>query len=164
MKHLYIIIFLFLSFNLFSQHELKEFGVRTGYTNAFTFRVKLEEYLSYEMQAGYRNQGTVFTMFRQQHQELGIDRYGNWDFIYGFGAHAGFYFTDSYRILFRDIHFGRDLFTPVIGFDGYLAIDYHLVKAPVSLGVSFQPFMELSLKQLFGINLWDFGVSARYRF
>ncbi len=164
MRNIYIIILLSLSSTLFSQYERKEVGVRTGFTTAFTFRVNLEESLSYEAQAGYRNEGSVFTLIRQQHKELGMDPMGNWDFIYGFGAHAGFYFTNSYHILFREIHFGRDLFTPVIGFDGYLGIEYQMVKAPVSLGFNFQPFMELSLKQLFGINLWDFGVTARYRF
>jgi hypothetical protein len=38
------------------------------------------------------------------------------------------------------------------------------VAAPVSFGFNFQPFMEISLKQLFGINLWDFGFNVKYRF
>ena len=164
MRNLTIIIFLCLSGTLFSQQQLKEVGMRGGYTTAVTFRVNLEEYLSYEGQLGYRDQGAIFTLLRQQHQELGMDRSGNWDFLYGFGAHAGFYFTDSYRILFREIYFGREIFTPVIGFNGYLGIEYQLVEIPVSFGFSFQPFMELSLRQLFGINLWDFGFNVRYRF
>ena len=138
--------------------------MRGGYTASFTFRVNLEENLSYEGQFGYRDQGGIFTVIRQQHQELGMDRLGNWDFLYGFGAHAGFYFTDTYRILFREIYFGREVFTPVFGFDGYLGIEYQLVDAPISFGLNFQPFMEISLKQLFGINLWDFGFNVRYRF
>jgi hypothetical protein len=103
-------------------------------------------------------------MVRQQHLEIGMNQAGNWKFIYGFGAHAGFYFTNSYRILFREIYFGRDIFTPVVGMDGYLGIEYQLVDTPVSFGVDFQPFMEISLKQLFGLNLWDFGVTVKYRF
>ena len=138
--------------------------MRGGYTAGITFRVNLDEDLSYEGQLGYRDQGTIFTLIRQQHREVGMDRLGNWDFIYGFGAHAGFYFTDSYRILFRQVYYGRDMFSPVIGFDGYVGIEYKLVDVPVSFGINVQPFMELSLKQLFGINLWDFGVSVKYRF
>lgn len=164
MKNLYIIILLCLSTSAFSQYYVKEVGVRGGYTAGFTFRVNLDDEISYEGQLGYRDQGGVFSLIRQKHREIGMDRLGNWDFIYGFGVHAGFYLTNSYRILFREIYFGREMFTPVIGFDGYMGIEYQLVDIPVSFGVNFQPFMEISLKQVFGINLWDFGVSVKYRF
>ena len=165
MRKFYIILFILgLSSTVFSQYYAKEVGMRGGYTSGITFRVNLEENLSYEAQLSYRDNGGIFTMIRQQHLEMGMDRGGNWEFIYGFGMHAGFYFTDTYRILFREVYFGREIFTPVFGMDGYVGIDYQLQDVPMSFGVSFQPFMEISLKQVFGINLWDFGFSVRYRF
>ncbi len=165
MRNLYIIILLLcVSPAAFSQFYAKEVGLRGGYSGGITFRVNLEEDLSYEAQLCYRDQGAIFTILRQQHQEIGMDRLGNWEFLYGFGAHAGFYYTDSYKILFREIYFGRKIFTPVIGMDGYLGVDYKLVDLPMSFGVSFQPHMELSLKQVFGVNFWDFGFHARYMF
>jgi hypothetical protein len=165
MRKFYTIIFLLcLSPAAFSQFYAKEIGLRGGYSGGITFRVNLEEALSYQAQLSYRDQGAIFTMFRQQHKEIGMDRLGNWEFLYGFGVHAGFYFTDSYKILFREIYFGREIFTPVVGMDGYVGIDYKLVDLPMSFGVSFQPYMEISLKQVFGINLWDFGLHVRYMF
>ena len=165
MKNLFIILLLLsISGALHSQYYAKEVGFRGGYSGGITFRVNLEETLSYEGQLSYRDHGAIFTVLRQQHQEMGMDRLGNWNFVYGFGFHAGFYFTDTYRILFREIHLGREVFTPVAGMDGYVGIDYELVDLPLSFGVSFQPFMEISLKQVFGINMWDFGLHARYRF
>jgi len=165
MRKLYIIIFLLcLSSASFSQFYNKEVGIRFGYSSGITFRINLEESLSYEAQLNYRDHGGIFTMFRQQHREIGMDRLGNWEFIYGFGIHAGFYYTDTYKIFYREIYFGSEFFTPVIGMDGYLGIDYKLVDIPMSFGVSYQPYMELSLKQVFGINLWDFGFHVRYMF
>jgi hypothetical protein len=165
MRKYYIIIFLLgLSSSVFSQFHTKEVGLRGGYSSGITFRVNLAEDLSYEAQLAYRDQGGIFTMIRQRHLEIGMDPVGNWEFIYGFGMHAGFYFTDTYRILFREVYFGREIFTPVFGMDGYVGIDYKLENVPMSFGVSFQPFMEISLKQIFGINFWDFGFSVRYRF
>jgi len=164
MKKLYTLILLCLSATAFSQMEVKEVGIRGGYSSGVTFRVNLEDALSYEGQLVYRDHGAIFTVIRQEHLEMGMDRHGNWEFLYGFGAHAGFYFTDSYRIFFREVYFGREIFTPVIGFNGYVGIEYQLVDAPVSFGVTYQPFMELSLKQLFGVNFWDFGFSVKYRF
>jgi len=164
MKNLYIIIFLCLSTTAFAQMEIKEVGIRLGYTSGVSFRVNLTEDLSYEAQLGYRDKGAIFTVIRQDHMEMGMDRFGNWEFIYGIGAHAGFYFTDSYKIFFQEVYFGREIFTPVIGFNGYAGIEYRLIETPVSFGVSYQPFMEISLKQLFGVNFWDFGFSVKYRF
>ncbi len=165
MKKFYIIIFLLcLAPAAFSQFYNKEVGLRGGYSSGVTFRVNLEESLSYEAQLNYRDHGGIFTVYRQQHIEMGMNRMGNWEFIYGFGLHAGFYYTDTYSILWREIYFGRDIFTPVIGMDGYVGIDYKFVDIPISFGISFQPYMELSLKQVFGINLWDFGFQVRYMF
>ena len=165
MRKLYIIILLlWISPGAFSQFYAKEVGLRSGYSSGFTFRVNLDETLSYEGQFSYRDQGAIFTVLRQQHQELSIDRLGNWEFLYGFGVHGGFYFTDSYRIFYRQVYFGREIFTPVIGLDGYVGLDYKLAELPLSFGMSFQPHMEISLKQIFGINLWDFGFQVRYRF
>ena len=165
MRKLYtIIILLCLSPVAFSQFYNKEVGIRGGYSSGITFRINLEEKLSYEAQLNYRDHGATFTVFRQQHHEIGMDRIGNWEFIYGFGIHAGFYYTDTYKIFYREIYFGKEYFTPVLGMDGYLGIDYKLVDIPMSFGVSYQPYAELSLKQVFGINLWDFGFHVRYMF
>ncbi len=165
MKKIYIIIFLLcLAPTAFSQFYNKEVGIRGGYSSGITFRINLEESLSYEAQLNYRDHGAMFTMYRQKHIEMGMDRLGNWEFLWGFGLHAGFYYTDTYSILFREIYFGTDIFTPVIGMDGYVGIDYKLVDIPMSFGISFQPYMELSLKQVFGINMWDFGFQVRYMF
>ncbi|MEZ5073009.1 MAG: hypothetical protein R2751_19200 [Bacteroidales bacterium] len=146
------------------QFHQKEVGLRGGYTAGANFRVTIAENLSYEAQLGFRNQGLIGALYRQQHQNIGMDRLGNWDFIYGFGVHAGFYFTDSYRIFYREVYYGRDIFTPVAGVGAYLGVEYQMVDYPVSFGVSYLPHMEMSLKQLFGINLWDFGLTVRYRF
>jgi len=165
MKNLYtIIILLCLSPAAFSQFYHKEVGARGGYSSGITFRINLEETLSYEAQLNYRDHGGIITIFRQKHMEFGMDRMGNWEFLYGFGIHTGFYYTDSYKILNREIYYGRDIFTPVLGMDGYLGIDYKLVEVPMSFGVSFQPYMEISMKAVFGINLWDFGFHVRYMF
>jgi hypothetical protein len=164
MRNLSIIIFLLASTGVFAQYHPFEVGTRLGYSSGITFRVHIDEDLSYEAQAVYRNQGGMFTIYRQKHTEIGMDKNGNWNFVYGMGAHAGFYFTDSYRIFWKEIYYNQNLFTPVLGVDGYVGIDYSLEVIPMSFGFSFQPYMELSLRQIFGINLWDFGVHVRYKF
>lgn len=138
--------------------------MRAGYTWGMTFRANIGDNLSYEAQLCYRHQGAIFTILRQKHKEIGMDKFGNWEFIYGMGLHAGFYFTDSYRIFFQEIHYGQNLFTPVIGADGYIGVDYLLEDLPLGFGVSYQPHVEISMRQIFAINMWDFGVHVKFRF
>lgn len=166
MKQFYIIIAILAlsSVTIRAQSQKKEIGFRGGYTSGVMFRVNLQENLSYEAQLSYRDEGIIFTAYRQIHMDMGMDRLGNWKFIYGFGVHAGFYYTDSYKILFQEVYFGQRILTPVVGFDGFVGIDYHFEDIPMSFGLSYQPFMEISLRQIFGINLWDLGFSVRYRF
>ncbi len=164
MRYITLILLLALSSTAFSQYFTKEVGIRGGYSSGITFRVNIEEETSYEAQLAYRQNGGIFTIFRQKHLEMGMDKLGNWEFLYGMGAHFGFYFTDSYRIFFKEIYYGQNMFTPVVGVDGYVGIDYKLENIPISFGVSYQPHMEISLRQIFAINLWDFGIHVRYRF
>jgi hypothetical protein len=164
MRILTFIILLGIPAGAFSQYYPREVGMRGGYSGGMTFRVNIEDDLSYEGQLCYRNLGAIFTLFRLKHKEIGMDKFGNWEFIYGLGIHTGFYFTDSYRIFFQKIDYGQNLFTPVMGADGYIGIDYMLDKFPVGFGCSFQPHMEVSLRQIFLVNLWDFGVHVKYRF
>ena len=42
-----------------------------------------------KLNSSYRQDGGIFTMFRQKHMEMGMDRGGNWEFLYGMGAHTG---------------------------------------------------------------------------
>jgi hypothetical protein len=164
MRYLTLIILLALTSTAFSQYFNKEVGIRGGYSSGITFRVNIEEVTSYEAQLCYRQDGGIFTILRLKHREMGMDKNGNWEFLYGMGAHTGFYFTDSYRIFFKEIYYDQTIFTPVFGVDGYAGIDYVLENTPMSFGISFQPHMEISLKQLFSLSLWDFGFHVRYRF
>jgi hypothetical protein len=164
MRNLNICILLCIVSNAFSQYYPREVGIRGGFSSGVTFRVNIDEELSYEGQLCYRHQGGIFTMFRQNHIELGMDRGGVWELVYGMGAHAGFYFTDSYSLFNKEIYYGYYIFTPVVGVDGYAGIDYLLEEVPMGIGISFQPHMEISMRQIFGINLWDFGIHVNYRF
>lgn len=166
MKRIYIILsaLFLIGTSLLGQAERNEIGFRGGYSFGPMYRINLTEDLSYEAQLVYRNQGAVVTALRQRHEDIGMDRGGNWKFLYGMGIHAGFYFTDHYRVFFQEIYYGRNILTPVVGIDGYVGVDYCLEVIPMSIGVNFQPFMEISLASIFGVNLWDFGMSIRYRF
>ena len=161
---LYSIIFTIASACMYGQFYPLEAGVAGGISPGINFRAYLDENLSYEALLSFRNEGFQVHLIRQQHNELKMTEEGNFYLLYGYGAHTGFYYTDHYSFFFRDIYFGRDVFTPVLGVDGFAALEFRFVELPMSIALNYKPFMELSLRQFFGLNLWDFGLTVKYRF
>ncbi|MFC2079946.1 hypothetical protein ACFLRQ_00565 [Bacteroidota bacterium] len=164
MRSTIIIIVAILSMNVSGQFYPLEAGAVLGGSSGFSFRAYLDEDLSYEALLSFRNQGAQIHLFRQQHNEIYMTKEGSLHFVYGYGAHLGFYYTDHYTIFFNDIYFGRNLFSPAAGVDGYSGLEYRFHELPLSFTLSYKPYMELSLRQIFGINLWDFGLTVKYRF
>lgn len=165
MKKLYIIILFFLlSVKGFGQFYPLEAGITGGLSPGFTFRVFLDEQLSYESQLTFRYEGVQLNLFRQSHREIEMTENGTLYFISGFGLHGGFYYTDVYSNYFRRVEYDEKVFSPVAGVDGYFAVEYRLHEAPISFGLSYKPFAEFSLREIVGLNFWDFGFTFAYRF
>lgn len=164
MKATLIFILTILSLNVLGQFYPLEAGAVGGFSSGFNFRAYLEEDLSYEALLSLRSNGAQMHLFRQQHSEIELLEEGTLMFVYGYGAHLGFYYTDHYTAFYQDIYFGRKLFSPVVGIDGYAGLEFRFSDLPLSVGLQYKPYMELSLRQIFGINIWDFGLCVRYRF
>jgi len=164
MKNFILIFLLSVCSVSYSQFYQKEAGFRTGVTSGIQLRVNLEEQLSYDLLLSFRNEGAQLHLLRLQNNELLFTESGTLMLFYGFGAHAGFYFTDHYSIFFRTIYFGQRVFSPLAGIDGYASLEYRFEDAPFSFGLDYKPFMEFSLRQIFTVNIWDFALTAKYRF
>jgi hypothetical protein len=144
----------------------REAGMRAGLTSGFTYRQYLDDYLSYEGILSFRKSGMQVTMIRQIHElqspfELGQD----FHFLYGFGGHAGFFYTDSYQPFgFTEYNYPQRKLSPVVGADAYAAIEYRADTFPLAIGLDFKPFFEFSMYQFFSLKLWDLAFNVRYRF
>jgi len=164
MKYIYLIILFCLPVSVFSQFYPLEAGLVGGPSTGMNFRAYLEEDISYEALLSFRYRGAQLHLFRQQHSELEMFENGNLYLVYGYGAHLGIYNTDHYRIFFQEINFGYNIITPVAGLDGFAGVEYRFMEQPFSIGLNFKPYMELSLRQVFAVNIWDVGITVKYRF
>lgn len=164
MKNIITICTLFMAVNLSAQFYPMEAGGRGGLSSGFTFRAYVNEEISYESLLSFRNYGVQMHLFRQRNYELNMTEKGTWYFTYGFGPHIGFYYSDTYTVLFQEINYGGRVFSPMIGMNGYAGLEFRFFEIPISLGMSFKPYMELSYRQIFGFNIWDFGFTLKYRF
>lgn len=164
MKRFLLIIFTVLSMSCMGQFYPLEAGGFGGYSSGFTFRAYLDDVTSYEALVSFKNRGLQLHLFRQENKELQMTELGSVYLTFGYGAHAGFYYADHYNIFFRDVYFGSEKFSPLAGVDMYAAFEYRFQEIPLSVGIAYKPYMELSLRQIFGINIWDVGFTVKYRF
>ena len=166
MKHLALIAFFTASaFMLNAQNYTREAGIRGGLTSGFTYRQYLSPYLSYQGILSFRQGGSQLTILRQIHEPEPNEFIENLFLVYGFGLHAGFYFTDKYRSIWNyDYYYSHQVFSPVFGINGYIGAEYLFVTVPLIFGVNYKPYFEFSSRQFFDMRLWDLAFSVSYRF
>lgn len=167
MKKILLLLFLGAIFQVtFSQNFNREAGIRAGITSGFTYRMYLDDYLSYESILSFRRSGMQVSLLRQIHEEGSfLDQGNKLHFIYGLGGHLGFFFTDRYKSFgYNSLNYPQKKFTPVIGIDAYAAMEYRFDSFPIVLGMDYKPFFEFSMYQFFKMRLWDLAFTLKYRF
>lgn len=148
-----------------TQEFAREAGFRGGLSAGLTYRQYLRDNLSYEALLSFRHSGMQLTLLRQIH-ETTLQAYAeNFYFLYGYGGHAGYYFTDRYRSAFwKETYYQYRRFSPLLGVDGFAAIEYRLNTIPLTVAFDYKPYFEVSLYQFFRIQIWDFAFAVKYRF
>jgi hypothetical protein len=165
MRKILLTLLLGISICASAQYNGREAGIRGGITSGFTYRQYLEDNFSYEGLLSFRKNGLQFTLLRQIHEQTLYDVSDNLFLVYGYGAHAGFFYDSKYRILFySQVYYPERRFSPVIGLDGYGALEYRLSSFPLTLALDYKPFFEISAYQFFRISIWDLAFAVKYRF
>jgi hypothetical protein len=165
MNKLLIPILLAINFLTSAQYSGKEVGMRGGITSGFTYRQYLENNFSYEGLLSFRQDGIQFTLLRQVHEQTLFDFSDKLYLVSGYGAHAGFFYDSKYRFFFfNQVQYPERRFSPVIGIDGYGALEYRLSSFPLTVALDYKPFFEISPYQFFKISIWDLAFAVKYRF
>lgn len=159
-------VFLFLLFSLpvQAQNYFSAVGIRGGYSSGFTFRQHLDPGLAYEGLLSFRKGGLQLTALRQYVQLAPFDFSEDFYFIYGFGGHVGFNYTDHYYFMFHEYTYSDKRFSPLVGVDGYLGLEYHIPSIPMQVGIDVKPFFEFSIFEFFRIVPWDCAFTIKYIF
>jgi hypothetical protein len=165
MKNLLLPILLIISLSVCGQFSGREVGIRGGITSGITYRQYLEDNFSYEGLLSFRKDGLQFTLLRQIHEQALFDVSDNLFMVYGYGAHAGFFYDSKYNLfMFNSVNYPERRFSPVIGIDGYGALEYRLTSFPLTISLDYKPFFEVSTYQFFKISIWDMAFAVKYRF
>jgi len=165
MKKILLPLLLAMFFSANAQFDGREVGLRGGITSGITYRQYLEDNFSYEGLLSFRQDGMQFTLLRQIHEQAFFDVSDNLYIVYGYGAHAGFFYDSQYKLfMFNRIYYPERRFSPVVGVDGYGAIEYRLSSFPFTIALDYKPFFEISTQQFFKISIWDIAFAVKYRF
>jgi hypothetical protein len=164
MKQTILILLLFLCLEASGQDFMRSAGIRGGVSSGISYRGYLNPELAYEGLMSFRGNGLQFTILRQ-HFEPALWHISNGFFAtYGYGGHLGFTNSQTHRHLFKTVHRSDDRFSPLVGLDGYLGIEYHFPGIPVQAGLDYKPFFEFSLRQYFQMSAWDLAFTLKYKF
>jgi hypothetical protein len=163
MRNLIFLILLF-SLPVHAQNYFRAVGIRGGFSSGFTYRQHLDPELAYEGLLSFRQGGLQFTALRQHIQPAPFQFSDDFYFIYGYGGHLGFNYTDHYVFMFNEYYYSEKRFSPLIGLDGFLGLEYHIPTIPVQVGLDLKPFFEFSIFEFFRIIPWDFAFTIKYIF
>jgi len=164
MKSFLIIMLVTISSVTAAQDYSRAAGVRGGRTAGLTYRQFLDPTLAYEGIISFRNSGMQFTVLRQRFEPALWNISDEFFFTYGYGGHVGFLYSNKFRFLFREIYYENNRFSPLIGMDGYVGIEYHFPSLPVQIGLDYKPFFDFSLYQFFNLSLGDAAFTLKYTF
>lgn len=163
MKNFIFIILLF-SLPVQAQDYFRAAGIRGGLSSGFTYRQHLDPEIAYEGLISFRKGGLQLTALRQKIQPALFEFSEDFYFIYGFGGHVGFNYTDHYYFMFHEYNYSERRFSPLIGLDGFLGLEYRIPGIPLQAGLDVKPFFEFSIFEFFRIVPWDFAFTVKYVF
>jgi hypothetical protein len=163
-----ILLTIILSSSIISaQFATKQVGIRTGYRGGIFFQVTNEAgnaELGYNALLSFSNNGIQLTglkiIYETSLSAISPDLF----FAWGYGAHAGFVYTDHLGFLGERYNFTRDRFCPVLGADGWVAAEYRFHDIPMNISLNLKPFVELTIPSFVKVMPGDLGISISYVF
>jgi hypothetical protein len=164
MKRILLIFGLFLTGSVYAQNYTRDAGIRLGDHFIATGRMHMDDENALELMLFLGRGGVTVTILKEFFVPALNHLSDNLYFQYGFGAHLGFRNMDHYQVLTRTYELDEKTFTPLLGLDGLVGIEYRFPEFPVLIGFDIKPYFEYSTTQFFTLYLQSVGFSLKYRF
>ncbi|MCB2218778.1 MAG: hypothetical protein KQI35_00180 [Bacteroidetes bacterium] len=165
MKLLTTILLISLSTMLVAQYERTAIGLRAGGVSGFSFKHIDESLTGVEVVAGWQENGFRLVGMIQKYKPIATHRLANLFMFTGFGAHSGYIRHDRYSSYHEygvPIYSGNHNYSPVLGGDFILGLEYHFESIPLNFSVDYKPYFQLFGEEHFRLDLWDLGFTVRY--
>ncbi len=164
MKRLLLFIILSASGLLLNAQDFRQAaGIRIGWSPGFEYRIFSDDLNSYRFLLSTRGRGGQIHLLKEFHRYDLFAFTDQLNFIYGAGIHAGYERWDI-KHYNENTQWYTTHTAVVAGMDGLVGLEYVFYKAPISLGFEAKPYFEFFGQEVFDIELFDFGFTARYLF
>jgi hypothetical protein len=164
MKKYLLAIVLFTTGVAYAQNYTRDAGLRFGDYFSVTYRAFQEDNLALEGLLFFGRSSVTFTIMREHFEPAFGHISENLYFQYGYGMHVGMRYTDHYTVLGRRYVLDDHTYTPLLGLDGMIGLEYRFPEFPFLVSVDLKPYFEYSTIQIFSIYIQSVGFSIKYRF
>jgi hypothetical protein len=164
MKRILILSGLMFAGSVFAQNYTRDAGIRVGDYFSATYRQYPDDEHATEVMLFIGRGGATLTILKEYFTPALRHISENLYFQHGFGAHLGFRYLNHYKVLNRTYQLEDWRFTPLLGVNGLIGLEYRFPDFPVMVGFDMKPYFEYSSIQIFSIYLKSVGVSIKYRF
>lgn len=150
-----------------AQFGNQQAGMRFGYSYGLYYQVTApagNSEVGALIMASFRKGGLQATGLRITYEYALGSLSPDFKLVWGYGGHVGFMVTDNVTSMGRDYNFPEERFLPLVGADGYAGIEYTIPPIPVTLTLSYKPFVEMVMPSFFRVVPYDFGFSVAYLF
>ncbi len=149
---------------LMGQNYTRDAGIRLGSVTDFTYRQVSMDDSAFELMLGFSNRGMRITALKEYFRPAFINETDRLYRVIGFGAHAGFGYTNYYSYFGNRYYYNAWRFSPIIGIDGIIGLEYLFEEFPFIVGADIQPYFEFSTNRFFALNIFNISISLKYRF
>jgi hypothetical protein len=164
MNRILLLFGLFVMGNVNAQNYTRDAGLRLGDSFTATVRQRLHDKEAIEGLLYIGRGGMTITVMKEYFVPAFSKISANLFLMYGFGAHIGFRNMDHYEVLNRTYLLDEWRFTPLLGVDGLVGVEYRFPEFPVLISMDMRPYFEYSTTQIFSIYMKSIGISFKYRF
>jgi hypothetical protein len=152
---------------MYGQTGSRQAGLRIGVRSGIFYQITGEAgnaEVGYNGLLSFSNNGLQLTGLRIIYEtvltDISPDLYAAW----GFGGHIGFIYTDHFGYFGERYNLQGERFCPVIGVDGWGAIEYRFRDIPLNISLNLKPYVELTIPSFVKIMPADIGISISYVF
>jgi hypothetical protein len=159
-----LVLLLLLGISSFSQNYTRDVGIRMGKGFFISYRQFFDEEMAMEAFLGVSRNSFRVSGLREYFAPLVPLRSENLRLVCGYGVHAGIAYTNKYKILNRVYYEDKWSWSPQLGVDGIVGVEYTASEFPVLISAAIQPYFEYSLNHFFSVQPFDFVILIKYRF
>jgi hypothetical protein len=170
MKKLYLTFFAFtfiLSPAVTGQYGKQQAGLRAGYTGGIFYQISTDAgnaEIGYNALLSFNNYGLRLTGLRIIYGPALTEFSPDLLLAWGYGAHIGFIYAERTGYLPDNYELHKQQFCPVVGVDGWGAIEYRFRDIPLNISLNIKPYLELAIPMYVRFMPADIGLSVSYVF